>query len=57
MIPKLKAIELVKIFGKELAIKAVDEIITEIKSIEKIFKKDTLLIYYWTEVKSEIEKL
>ncbi len=47
-----KAKELVKIFGKELAIKVVEEI-QEIKSVYH----DDVLYDYWEDVKQEIKNL
>jgi hypothetical protein len=55
---KQKAAELIQIFGKELALIAVDEIIT---AIENVFTKSVAKLNstyrYYQEVKTEIEKL
>ena len=52
---KEKAKELIQIFGKELALIAVDEIINSIVIIDLTTAENQFI--YWDEVKQEIEKL
>ena len=60
---KEKATELIQIFGKELALIAVDEILAEVPTeILDTYKGETHFIIndrylFWQEVKQEIEKL
>lgn len=53
--PKQKAKELVKIFGKKLAIKYVNATMEEIKLYMESFYIQRL--EYWQKVKSELKKL
>lgn len=53
---KEKAKELVEIFGKELAIKCVDEIIDSY-NLANVEYEDGQFNKYWQDIKSEIEKL
>jgi hypothetical protein len=71
MTPKEKAAELIQIFGKELALKAVDEIINssprypsnvdwdECGATHQYYYEEQReeALKYWQEVKEEIEKL
>ena len=58
---KEKAKELVGIFGKELALKCVDEIVKDRKHLEEEYDEDFFGSYgveeYWQEVKQEINNL
>lgn len=57
MIPKKKAVDLSDKFGKETALKVVDEILDAIKEYQYSALIHRQVFDYWMDVKSELKKI